>query len=125
MGMTTIQRHKCAQIIKKASAAGAVTAAGLGLTMIPYASTGPLMAIELVMVVELGDVFGIHLTESAAKGALTAAAANVTGHSIYFIVMGVLDATPAVGPIVGGATAPLVITSLGWAAANYFAKNAT
>ena len=66
--MTSSQRSKCHAIIHSASAsAGAV---GAGLAQIPCSDNMIITPIQLTMTIALGRVFGIELTESAAKASL-------------------------------------------------------
>ena len=124
MGMSSSQRVKCAAIISNASAAGAVIAGGLSLKSIPLSATVPLMILEVKMARDLGKIFGIEMSEANAKGIIGAIGAAVIGKGIYKVGMGIVGAIPLIGVLVGRATAPFVITKLGWKVANHFAKNA-
>jgi uncharacterized protein (DUF697 family) len=123
MGMTSTQREKCASIISKASATGRLIAGTTALTSIPLAATLSLMALEFQMVRNLGKVFDIDMSEANVKGVMGAIGAAIIGNGIYEVGMGIVGSIPLIGALVGGLTAPFVITNLGWRAANHFAKN--
>ena len=115
--MNTYQKDKCDVIIHGASATGAAAAATMA--QIPGSYNVPLVAIEVGMVIALGAVFGIHLTESAAKGIIAGAAGTLVGRGITQFLVGWV---PVLGNAVNAATAAGVIEALGWAVANDFAN---
>lgn len=68
--MTSKQVTSCNAIIHTAS----VACAACGVIPIPIADAAPMSAAQVTMVLSLGKVFDIELTESAAKSILTGAA---------------------------------------------------
>lgn len=73
----------------------------------------------MTMVLSLGKVFDIELTESAAKSILTGAAGILIGRAV---VGGLLKLIPGIGWLISGAVAAAVTEALGWTIANDFAK---
>ena len=63
--MTDSQNAMCHAIIHTASTSAA--AVGGGLAQLPGADNPPLVAIQVTMIVGLGKVFGMRLSEVAAK----------------------------------------------------------
>ncbi|HSN65807.1 MAG TPA: hypothetical protein VLS94_04165 [Fusibacter sp.] len=70
------------------------------------------------MVVTLGAVFGINLTESAAKATLATATATFVGRGISQFLVGWI---PGIGNILNASTAAGVTEAIGWAIAKDFA----
>ena len=106
--MDTATRQKCNKIIASA-------AAGLaGAAPIPLADTIPITAAQVGMVIALGRVFDLTISESAAKSVLSIMTAQTVGRAVF---ANVIKAIPGAGAIVGGvvasATAGAITTALG------------
>lgn len=115
--MTSSQRSKCHAIIHSASAsAGAV---GAGLAQIPCSDNMIITPIQLTMTIALGRVFGIELTESAAKASLASLAAATVGRTASQVLIGWI---PIAGNIVNACTAASITETLGWLLADDFAR---
>lgn len=69
------------------------------------------------MIVSLGGVFNLNITESAAKSILASAAATVTGRTVSQFLVGWI---PVIGNAINTATAAGVTEAIGWLAANNF-----
>lgn len=116
------QKVKCHAIIHSASAsAGAV---GAGLAQIPCSDNAVITPIQLVMTVSLGRVFGIELTDSAAKAALASVTAATVGRTASQLLLGWI---PIAGNIINASTAASITEAIGWLLAEDFASqtNAT
>ena len=77
--MTDEQLLKCHGIIHTASLAAA--AVGGGLAQVPGSDNLVIVPIQITMVIALGQVFGISLTESAARAALATVATTNVGRA--------------------------------------------
>lgn len=111
------QRGKCHAIIHTASAsAGAI---GAGLAQIPGSDNAVITPIQLTMTIALGRVFGIELTDSAARAALASMAAATVGRTASQILIGWI---PIAGNILNACTAASITETIGWLMAEDFAK---
>jgi len=114
--MTDEERGKCSLIIHLASTSAA--AVGAGLAQIPLADSALILPIQVTMVVSLGRVFGIELTDSAAKAMTLGAVGTVVGRAVSQILIGWM---PGIGNTLNAVTAAGLTETLGWAIANKFA----
>ena len=102
-------------IIHPASiAAGTV---GAGLAQIPLSDSLIIAPIQIGMIIGLGAAFGISVTEGAAKGILTGAAASFIGRGLSQLLVGWI---PVVGNTINISTAVAVTQSIGWIAVRHF-----
>ena len=115
--MTNEQRGKCHAIIHSASASAA--AVGAGLAQVPCSDNAVITPIQLTMTVALGRVFGIELTDSAARASLVSAAAATVGRMTPQVLVGWL---PIAGNVINTCTAASVTEALGWILAEDFAQ---
>lgn len=113
--MTDKERKNCHHIIHTNSVAAAGIAAGLA--QLPNADIAPLMALEVEMVIALGNVFCISVTKSAAKGIIASIAGASAGRAISQWLVGWI---PGWGNAINASTAAGVVETLGWAAADHF-----
>ena len=108
--MDTATRQKCNKIIASAAAAAGLA----GAAPIPLADTIPITAAQVGMVIALGKVFDLTISESAAKSVLSIMTAQTVGRAVF---ANVIKAIPGAGAIVGGvvasATAGAITTALG------------
>ena len=120
--MTTMnfeEQAKCHAIIHAASvSAGAV---GAGLAQVPFSDSAVIIPIQVAMIIGLGRVFGIELTESAAGSVLAEGMATYSGRAISQLLIGWI---PVAGNIVNACTAASVTEALGWLIASDFEKRA-
>ena len=117
--ITTEQRGKCHVIIHGASvSAGAV---GAGLAQIPCSDNALITPIQLTMTIALGRVFGIELTDSAARASLASIAAATVGRTASQVLIGWI---PVAGNILNACTAASLTEAMGWLLAEDFAKQA-
>ncbi|CEM63373.1 hypothetical protein [Treponema phagedenis] len=116
-GMTDEEAVKCHAIIHAAAAAAA--GVGAGLAQLPVADHLAIILIQVGMIISLGGVFGIELSESAAKSTLGTATAATIGRGISQVLVGWI---PGIGNVINASTAAGVTETIGWVIANDFAK---
>ena len=117
--MTDSQRIKCHGIIH--AAAGAAGAAGAGLAQIPVADAVPITAAQITMVISLGAVFDIPVSEAMAKAMCRGFAAALGGRFIAAQVLGVI---PFFGNAIKAGIAASITEKICWKAAEQFDKEA-
>jgi len=113
------QYTACHGIIHTASAAAG--AAGAGLAQLPCSDNAVITPIQLAMTIGIGQVFGLELTESAAKAAMASMAGATIGRTLSQVLVGWV---PGLGNAVKAATAASVTEALGWLLAKDFARQA-
>lgn len=109
------QRRECLAVIRRTEAEAAL--AGAGLAQIPLSDTLLITPLQIKMVIQLGRVFGIQVTESMARGVLSAAGASIAGRGISQAAVGWL---PGLGNLINASTAAGMTGLLGNAAAYHF-----
>lgn len=113
--MNSNQQAKCHAIIHSASAsAGAV---GAGLAHFPGSDNAIITPIQLVMTISLGRVFGLELTDSAARAAWASVAAATVGRTVSQFLIGWI---PIAGNIINAGTAAFITEVIGWLLAEDF-----
>jgi uncharacterized protein (DUF697 family) len=115
--MTNEQRSKCHAIIHAASTAAA--AVGAGLAQLPCSDNAAIVPIQVAMVISLGKVFGITLSESAAISSLTVVATATTGRAVSQTLIGWL---PFIGNAINAVTAASITEAAGWIVADDFSR---
>ena len=105
--MTAEQKKKCHAIIHAASVAAG--GAGAGMAQIPGSDNAVITPIQLTMTISLGKVFGVTLTESAAKAAIGSLAASTVGRTVTQVLVGWI---PGVGNAINATTAAGLTESL-------------
>lgn len=117
--MNSRQLAKCHVIIHSASvSAGAV---GAGLAQFPGSDNAVITPIQLVMTVSLGRVFGVELTDCAARGALASVSAASVGRTASQLLVGWI---PVAGNLINAGTAASITETIGWLLAKDFAAQA-
>ena len=110
---------KCKIAIHTATTAAATA----GALPIPIADTIPITAAQVTMIVALGKIFDMSISESAAKSIAAITLAQSTGRAAF---SGILKAIPGAGSVIGGmvgaATASALTETRGWSLANDFYK---
>lgn len=110
-------KAKCSKAIHTASA----TAAAAGALPIPMSDAIPITAAQIAMVVSLGKVFGVTLSQSVAK---SIAGTTLTQGAGRAICANLIKCIPFAGPVVGGAisasTAAALTEAMGWVIADDF-----
>lgn len=106
---------KCNAIIHTASVAcGGV---GTSLAQIPASDNTVIVPIQITMIVSLGAVFELNITESGAKSIIASAAASIAGRTVSQFLCGWI---PVVGNAINTATAAGLTEAIGWIAVRNF-----
>lgn len=106
---------KCNGIIHTASVAcGGV---GTGLAQIPASDNAVIVPIQVTMIVSLGAVFELNITEGMAKGIIASAGATIAGRTLSQFLVGWI---PGIGNAINTATAAGVTEAIGWIAVKNF-----
>ncbi len=106
-------KRKCAVAIHTATAASAAA----GAIPIPMSDAIPITGAQIAMIVALGKVFGVSLSQAAAKSIMTVTVAQSAGRAIFSNVLKVI---PGAGSVVGATTAAALTEGLGWLIADDF-----
>ena len=107
-------KKRCHQIIHTAaSASGGV---GFGLAQIPFSDAAVIVPTQMAMIISLGEVFDLHITESTAKGLISSMTAMYVGKG----VVGIIGPFPALGNAVNAVTAAGITEFIGWTVVNNF-----
>ena len=117
--MNNNEKKACHGIIHTASTLA--SGIGTGLAQIPMSDNLVITPIQLTMIISLGKVFGVSLSESSARAALSSAAAATVGRTISQVAIGWI---PVLGNIINAVTAATITETIGWILANEFAKEA-
>lgn len=108
---------KCNKIIHGASAAcGGV---GTGLAQIPASDNAVIVPIQIGMIVALGAVFDLNITESGAKSIIASAGASIAGRTVSQLLVGWI---PVLGNAINTATAAGITEAIGWLAVKNFSE---
>jgi len=110
-------KAKCHAAIHTAT----VAAGASGLIPIPVADTIPISSAQVVMIIALGKIFDLTISESVAKSILSVGLAQQVGREV---VSSVLKGIPGIGTVagmaVGASTAVTITETLGWLVADDF-----
>lgn len=106
-------KNKCHKIIHTAS----ITAGAAGAIPIPIADTIPITAAQIAMVVGLGKVFDITISDSVAKSILGTGLAKEAGR---FVAKELIKLIPGIGPAINATTAAALTEAMGWLVADDF-----
>lgn len=110
-------KSKCSMVIHTAT----LTAAVSGISPIPMSDAIPITAAQITMIVSLGKIFDVTLSQSAAKSLVCVGATQQAGRAI---AASLIKAVPGVGTVVGGvicgSTAASLTEALGWMVADDF-----
>lgn len=108
---------KCHMAIHSATVASATA----GAIPIPMSDAIPITAAQIGMIISLGKIFGVSLTQSAAKSIATVTLTQQAGRAV---ASNLLKLIPGAGTIIGGAigasTAAALTETLGWIIADDF-----
>lgn len=108
-------KKKCHTIIHSAAAsAGAV---GTGMAQIPLADNAVITPIQIAMIVSIGSVFEMRITESVAKGIIATCATSIAGRGVSQLLWGWI---PGLGNAINTATATGITEAIGWVAVKHF-----
>lgn len=115
MELTNEQNAKCHAIIHGASAAAA--GVGAGLAQIPLSDNAVITPIQIGMIISLGAVLDIQLSNSAATSILATVATGVIGRGVAQVLVGWI---PGLGNTINASTAAAVTEAVGWSTVKYF-----
>lgn len=108
---------KCHAAIHSATAA----AAAAGAIPIPMSDAIPITAAQISMIIALGKIFGITLSEAATKSILGVGVTQQAGRALATnLIKAVPGAGSIVGGVIGASTAALLTEALGWIVADDF-----
>jgi uncharacterized protein (DUF697 family) len=113
--LTYAERKKCYSLIH--GAAGSAALIGSGLAQLPMSDAVVITPIQIGMIISLGAVFGIEITESAAKGLFASLSASCIGRAASQVLFGWV---PVLGNIVNAGTAAALTEAVGWLAVEHF-----
>lgn len=117
--MTPTVKAKCHTIIHSASTSAGVV--GAGLAQVPLSDNAVITPIQLAMIIALGNVFGIDISESSAKASLASLSAATIGRTISQVLIGWL---PIAGNIINASTATTLTEGIGWMIVKDFSRRA-
>ena len=106
---------KCHGIIH--AAAMACGGVGTGLAQIPLSDAVIITPIQIGMVVGIGAVFHINVTEAGAKSIIASAGAAIAGRTVSQLLIGWI---PGIGNAINTATAAGITEAIGWIAVKHF-----
>lgn len=108
-------KNKCHGIIHGASVAcGGV---GTGLAQIPASDNAVIVPIQIGMIVGLGAIFELNITEATAKSIIASAGASIAGRTVSQFLVGWI---PGIGNVINTATAAGITEAIGWLAVTNF-----
>jgi len=113
MDLTYDEERKCNAIIHTAS----VAAGAMGIIPIGPADTLMITPTQIAMIISLGAVFNIRVSENIAKSLLSGFAASFVGR---FVASTLLNFIPFLGWAIKGGTAAGLTEAIGWAAVAHF-----
>lgn len=102
------------------SAAVACGGVGTGLAQIPATDNAVMVPIQIGMIISLGTVFKLNISESAAKSIIGSLGASIAGRTVSQFLWGWI---PGIGNAINTATAAGLTEAIGWAAvADFYAR---
>jgi len=115
--MNSVEKFRCHLVIHS----HAVTGGGVAFisAQIPTIDVPALVAIEVHMIIKLGSIFKIDLTESVAKSIIASSVATHVGRGVTQWAFGWI---PGYGNVINTTTAATIIEGIGWAIANDFSN---
>jgi uncharacterized protein (DUF697 family) len=115
--ITPLQKRKCRRIIHGSALIGGLVASGLA--QLPASDNAILVPLEIIMVLALGQVFGIKLRHSYRTSLVLTTAATMIGRAVSEFLLGWI---PVVGNLFDALTAIAVIEGLGWMVTREFKR---
>lgn len=109
-------KKKCHFVIHEAMVAAAM---GGGIP-IPMSGAIPISGAQVMMIIRLGKVFDITLSNAAAKTVAGVTVAQQTGRAVFTNILKVIPGGKIPGAIIGATTAALLTEALGWIVADDF-----
>lgn len=115
--MTDEQQKRCATIIH--AAGGAAGAIGAGLAQVPGGDAILIMPVQVAMIVGLGRVFGLEVTDAAARSVVYASLGTIVGRGAAKVL---LRFVPGLGNVLNAGVAFGVTETMGWSVAERMAE---
>lgn len=115
--ITDEQWLECHAIIHTASTLAA--GAGAGMAPVPVPDATIIIPIQVSMIISLGKVFGLTLTQSSAQALAMANLEAMIGKTIAKFLTGWI---PVIGSVINAGTAAALTESLGWLIVDDFSK---
>lgn len=110
-------KNKCNIAIHSAT----VAAGTAGASPIPISDAVVITGVQIAMIVSLGKVFGISLSESAAKSLASVTVTQQAGRAIFSnLLKAIPGAGTLIGAVLGATTAGVLTEALGWIIADDF-----
>ncbi len=100
-------------------AAASAAAVASGMAQIPTSDNLVITPIQVAMIIEIGQIHGHKLDESAALSTLSAASAGIAGRTLSQFLVGWI---PGYGNAVNATTAFAITEAIGWGADEILAK---
>ena len=115
--MTENQQVACHTIIHGAATSAA--AIGGGMAQLPMADNLAITPLQIAMIIALGKVFDVEVTEGVAKGVVLSLGAAAVGRGLSQILVGWI---PGFGNAINATTAATLTEAIGWAAVKRFER---
>ena len=115
MDLPQDMQDKCSVIIHGAAAGCGVV--GAGFAQLPCSDAAIITPSQIGMIVALGRVFDLNITEAAAKSIISSVAGAVAGRTLSQILGGWI---PGLGNVFNAATASGLTEAIGWIAVEHF-----
>ena len=109
-------KNKCRKVIHSATAASGAA----GAIPIPVSDAIPISTAQVGMIIALGKIFDMELSEATSKSIISVTLTNRVGHRLFTTILKTLPGTKIVGSLVAAATAAAITEALGWSVANDF-----
>lgn len=109
-------KRKCHMAIHTATV-GAVAG---GASPIPISDAVIISGVQVAMIIKLGRVFDISISESTAKSIASVSITQTAGKAIFTNALKVFPPTKIISCVVGGAIAGTLTETLGWVVADDF-----
>lgn len=77
----------------------------------------PITAAQIAMIISLGKIFDVVLSQSAAKSIVSVTITQQAGRALY---ANILKTIPVAGSVIGATTAAMITEALGWIVADDF-----
>lgn len=95
--------------------------AGAGLIPVPIVDLATLIGVQMKMVAEIAEIYGVEFSENKAKNTISAALSAVTASTFAQGTIGsTMKAIPFIGTIVGSLTMPFFASASAYALSNVF-----
>lgn len=112
------KKNKCHAVIHSATAA----ATAGGASPIPISDAVVISSAQVAMIVGLGKVFGISISDSVAKSIVSVSITQAAGKSLFTNLLKLFPGANLLGCFIGGAVAGTMTEALGWLVADDFYK---